>query len=128
MTTPLTSLGGLTRAGEMLSSADTQRASEQEVFSQVLARARHNPDDTPEQRARNAAEQLVSTSLVQPILKKLRDSNNAAAPFGPNRTERMFGSMMDATLAQRMVGSQSWGLVDQLARRMLERSQPPAAA
>jgi hypothetical protein len=91
------------------------------VFSEILAQARTNPGDTPEMQARKAAEQLVSTALVQPIFKRLRDSNNAAAPFAPNQAERTFGAMRDAALAQRMVGSQRWALVDQLARRMLAK-------
>jgi len=95
---------------------------EQAGFAGVMAQARGGDEGTPEQRARTAAEQLVSTALVQPIFKRLRESNNAAAPFGPNQAERMFGSMLDARHAERMVSSQRWGLVDQLARRMLTKA------
>ena len=35
----------------------------------------------------------------------------------------MFGSFLDGAYAVRMVKSQNWGLVDQLARRMLAKSQ-----
>ena len=113
-------LGGL--RGELAVSARESRVrSDQEMFSEILAQARTNPGDTPEMQARKAAEQLVSTALVQPIFKRLRDSNNAAAPFAPNQAERTFGAMRDAALAQRMVGSQRWALVDQLARRMLAK-------
>lgn len=94
---------------------------EQRSFADLLAQ-QTGAEDTPEQRARKAAEQLVSTALVQPIFKRLRESNKAPAPFGPNQAERMFGSMLDTRHAERMVSSQRWGLVDQLARRMLAKS------
>jgi Rod binding domain-containing protein len=97
----------------------SRRTDDQDLFSQVISRAKAGSNQTPEQRARLAAEQLVSTALVQPIFKQMRESNNAAPPFAPNQAERTFGSMLDATLAQRMVSSQHWGLVDHLARRML---------
>lgn len=106
-----------------MSARDLERSCDRDSFSAVLSRARHDDAD-PETRARTAAEQLVSTALVQPIFKRLRDSNNAAPPFGPGKVERTFGPMLDATLAQRMVGSQRWGLVDALARRMLAKSAP----
>ena len=107
-----------------MSARDLKLSADRDSFSAILSRARHDPSATPEQRARAAAEQLVSTALVQPIFKKLRDSNNAPAPFGPGKAEKTFGPMLDATLAQRMVTSQRWGLVDSLARRMLANSAP----
>lgn len=105
-----------------ISARDLKLSTDRDSFSSILSRARDNPAATPEHRARTAAEQLISTALVQPIFKRLRDSNNAPAPFGPGKAEKTFGPMLDATLAQRMVTSQRWGLVDSLARRMLTNS------
>jgi Rod binding domain-containing protein len=112
---------GLGNVARLASEPGSGRTDNQQLFSQVISRAKTDAAETPEQRARKAAEQLVSTALVQPILKQMRESNNAAPPFAPNEAERTFRSFMDASLAQRMVGSQRWGLVDQLARRMLGR-------
>lgn len=102
----------------------------QDEFLDAMTRARATPGETPEKAARGAAEALVSTALVQPILKRLRESNGAAAPFAPNQAERSFGPMRDAAFAQKLVSSQHWGLIDNLARRMLMRSghASPAAA
>jgi Rod binding domain-containing protein len=100
----------------------TGLAEDQQQFASILAQ--QNTDGTPEERARKAAEQLISTALVQPIFKRMRESNSAAAPFGPNQAEKTFGSMLDTSYAERMVTSQNWGLVDQLARRMLSKLQP----
>jgi Rod binding domain-containing protein len=116
--------GGVTSAEPGLavlqSAAGLRRTNDQQSFSAVLSRAK--PGETAEERARTGAEQLVSTALVQPVLKSLRESNNAAPPFAPNQAERSFRSLMDASLAQRMVHSQHWGLVDRLARSLLAKS------
>lgn len=98
----------------------------QETFSGIISRAKTDAM-TPEERARSAAEQLVATALVQPVLKQLRESNNAAAPFAPNQAERTFRGLFDASIAQRMVHAQHWGLVDHLARGMLKKMGLPAA-
>ncbi len=115
----LVTVGGL---GTGAPAATTRLRANQDEFLDALTRARSDVKDPPEVAARKAAEALVSASLVQPIFKKMRESSSAAAPFAPNQAERTFGSMRDAAFAQRLVSSQRWALVDNLARRMLERS------
>ena len=66
--------------------------------------------------ARDAAEQLVAISFIQPVLSSLRESNMAADPFGPGDAERRFGPMWDAAIAQRIVKARGFGLVDAVAR------------
>lgn len=103
----------------------------QEAFAQVISRATGAGDQSPEARARAAAEQLVSTALVQPVLKQMRETSQAAPPFAPGQGERTFRGLMDAGLAHKMVKSGSWGLVDRLAHGMLKRmgiEAPPGAA
>lgn len=105
--------------------ARQQSIENQASFASVLSRAQTRPDkvnQSPEQRAREAAEQLVATALVQPVLKQLRETNNAAEPFKPNSAERSFGQMMDTQLSQRIVGSKSWALVDRVADTLMKRS------
>jgi Rod binding domain-containing protein len=103
--------------------AGFRQSESREDFAAALARAPASATDSREQRARDGAEQLVAVALVQPLLKQLRESNNAAAPFAPTSGERSFRSLMDAALAQRMVRSQSWPLVDHLARGMLSKPE-----
>lgn len=94
------------------------------LFEQALSKAGAGPDASPEGRAREAAEQLVSAALVSPVLKMLRESTGAAEPFAPSTGERTFRQMQDTMIAQRMVKAAHWPLIDTLARRMLERFRP----
>lgn len=95
-------------------------ADRQDSFAAILARAdAGRADRNPERAARDAAEQFVSVTLVQPILAQLRSSNSAAPPFAPSRGERQFQAMMDAHIAQNVVRAAQFPLVDRLARQML---------
>lgn len=98
---------------------DAQRA-----FSSVLGKHVDEPSDaTPEQRARQSAEQLVSISLVQPMLKQLRSGNNAAPPFAPTEGEKQFRALTDADLAQKIVHAKQFPLVDRLAHELLIKGE-----
>ncbi len=111
--------------------ARQQSIENQASFSSVLSRAQTRPDkanQSPEQKAREAAEQLVATALVQPVLKQLRETNNAAEPFKPNSAERSFGQMMDTQLSQRIVGSKSWALVGRVAQTLMKRGAATSKA
>lgn len=110
--------------GSLHPSARGSLISEQHSFASILARDRRAP--TPEAAARESAEQLVAISLVQPVLKQLRDSDRAAPPFAPTQAERQFRSLMDAELAQRLVRASNFPLVDRLARDLLARAAPPS--
>ncbi len=83
-------------------------------------------EDRSAQQARTAAEQLVSIALVQPMLKRVRESNNAAPPFGANKGSKTFGTMLDAAYAAEMTSSTRWGLIDSVAQRMMARLNPAA--
>ncbi|MBL4590402.1 MAG: hypothetical protein JKY96_00430 [Phycisphaerales bacterium] len=73
-------------------------------------------------RARQAAEQLVASTLITPILKSLRDSNQAAEPFGPTDADKQFGSLLDTKLADQIVSASNFPLVDRIQRDMLKHS------
>ncbi len=89
---------------------------EQRAFAGVLARAQDAPAG-PNQ-ARQAAEQLVATALVQPILKQLRETNGAAEPFKPGPGEQAFQQLMDTHLSEKLVHSSRWALVDEITKRL----------
>ncbi|MBL0928180.1 MAG: rod-binding protein, partial [Phycisphaerales bacterium] len=80
-------------------------------------RAAGNGPKTP----RQAAEDFVASTLVQPLLQRLRESSRAAPPFGPGPYERQFAGMADAEIARRMVRSRSWGIVDAIEDRLTSR-------
>ncbi|MFG0274000.1 MAG: hypothetical protein ACF8QF_02970 [Phycisphaerales bacterium] len=71
--------------------------------------------------AREAAEQLVAISFIQPVLANLRESSMAADPFGPGDAERRFGHLWDAAIAQRVVKARGFGLVDAVARSVRQQ-------
>lgn len=95
-----------------------------DTFRQSLASslAQGERQKTPEQRARGAAEELVSTTLIQPILAETRKASFAAEPFGPTSAEKSFGPLMDAALSREIVRAANFPLVDRLERDMLQRA------
>lgn len=103
----------------------TRPEGDRELFASAIARAQSRPGETREEQARSAAQQLISTALISPVLSQMRQSTWAAAPFKPNQAERTFGQIYDATLAQRLVQSTRWPLVDAVARRMLGGTPTP---
>ena len=77
-------------------------------------------------RQREAAQDMVAIALVQPILKGLRDSNRAAAPFGPGPAEKQFGGFVDAQWSRSLVRGGNFPLVKAVQRWMSEREAPAA--
>ncbi len=96
----------------------------QRSFAEVMAIAGRGPQDQSAEvdESRQTAEQLVATTLVEPILKQLRESNNAPPPFGPGKGEQQFRAMTDAHTAKEIVRSGQFGLVERLAQDMREHS------
>lgn len=97
--------------------------SRQRTFDQILARAGTGGAETtsPQEKAREAARQLVAISLVQPVLKQMRASTSAEPPFGPSKAEQSMRALADAELAQRVVSAEHWPLIDRLAERLAQK-------
>lgn len=98
----------------------------QRDFATVLGTEQRRVDAaklTPEQEAREAAESLVAIALVQPLLAAARESSDAAEPFAPTEAEKRFGSFIDADRARQMVRSGRFGIVDRLARDLLQQTR-----
>lgn len=72
-----------------------------------------------ESKIREAAESFVAVTFVQPVLKQMRATNNAAAPFAPNKAEQQFQSLMDAQISRHIVHKSNWPVVDRVAQQML---------
>ena len=69
------------------------------------------------QALREAAEQLVSTAFVTPVLGGLRENSTAAGPFAPSTAEKRFGPMLDQQFADRVVRAANFPLVDAIVDR-----------
>ncbi|MEK6701203.1 MAG: hypothetical protein AABZ53_02995 [Planctomycetota bacterium] len=103
----------------------------QESFAAVMARSSTRPGmaaRSKEAQTRESAEQFVAITFVQPILKQLRESNSAAGPFAPSSGEKQFRALMDADIAQRVVKSSRWPLVDRVTQDLLKAAEKSKAA
>lgn len=108
---------------DALSGAGTART---ERFDSVLKRAQNLSGEAQDPRA--AAEEFVAATLIQPILAQLRAQNSAAAPFQPGEAEKAFGPLLDGEMALQIARAQGFGVVDAVARNLLERSGAQGAA
>ena len=78
-------------------------------------------------KGREAAEQLVATTLVVPILAQLRETSRAAGPFAPSTAEKRFGPLFDQALSDRIVKGANFPLVDHLQRHLRTAQAEPIA-
>lgn len=124
-----TGWGGAQGAGAVLGGAGAgalARVSPEGVFSALLASARGEGAAASggagsaggASRAREAAEGFVAQALVLPVLRQLRSSNQASAPFAPGAYERQFAGLLDQDIAQRIVRARGFGLVDTVVARL----------
>ena len=122
-----------------ISAADRRRAplpgqamlQRQQDFAAVIGRAQQTSPvpsaarrATPQQTARQAAQDFVSIALIQPILKEFRANSKAAPPFAPGPAEKQFRGFMDAATSRQIVRAQGFALVDRLADLLLKRGAP----
>jgi hypothetical protein len=97
-----------------------------------LARATSRATTAQEQRPRfrddlrQAAEQLVASALLMPIFQQMASSplRPQDGPFAANTVEKRFGPLLHEHLADRMMHSRSFGLVDAVIGRLSLKSGP----
>lgn len=116
----LTGLAGMPGRGDRpardgVVSPALEPAAPAEGFAARLRAA--EPDDRL-RTAREAAEQLVATVFVEPILAMLHAGNRAAEPFAPGSAERRFTPFLDQQIAQRIVAGANFGLVDRITEHL----------
>ena len=73
---------------------------------------------------REQAQKLVAEAFVAPILAKVRDTNQAAAPFGTTDVEKRFGPIFDRAVADAMVRPDRFPMVKAVERSMLRKMLP----
>lgn len=106
-------------ASELMSTRATVEASgelgrKQSQFSRLLTGERAKA--VSEDEATRTARDLVAVSLVQPLLKEWRESEQSPPPFGPGQAEKQFRAMQDSNLAQELTRAQHFPLVERLVR------------
>ena len=77
-------------------------------------------------QADEVARKLVSLAFIEPVLAKLRETNQATGPFAPGDAERRFGPLFDQHLADRITSGANFPLVDALREHLLARSAQSA--
>lgn len=92
-------------------------AQRQKDFSAVITR--DDPGGSPSPR--RTAEDFAAIAFVEPMLKQLRESNNAAPPFAPGPAERQFGEILDGVLARQITRASRFPLVDRLEADLSRR-------
>ena len=85
-----------------------------ESFAAALRAAGGGSED----EARRGAEQLVASALVVPVLRMMRDASRVAGPFAPGDSERRFGPLLDQRLADGIVHSANFPLVERITARI----------
>lgn len=90
-------------------------------FQAMLGRRLGDGQPTTEGEAREAAEMLLATTFVEPILKSLRETSRAAPPFAPTDGEKQMRALLDQKLAHEIVRAGNWPLADGLARDLLRK-------
>jgi hypothetical protein len=73
---------------------------------------------------REQAQKLVAEAFVAPILAKVRETNQAAAPFGTTDVEKRFGPIFDRAVADAMVRPDRFPMVKAVERSMLQKLLP----
>lgn len=112
---------GAARAGAAAAPFKSVLERRQSMFLDATARGDNGEGLTPAELARKTAEDFVASAFVEPLLKQLRETNHAAAPFAPGPAEKQFGGIIDAQVARQIARASRFGLVDEMARRMLNK-------
>lgn len=89
-------------------------------FSDVLATRDAATDrilKSKETQAYEAAQSLVATTLIQPILSQIRDDPFRSALFHGGTAEDAFGAQLDTILADRITQASNFPIVDSIYNR-----------
>ena len=89
------------------------------VFNGFLDRAR-TEGQSEEEQLREAAEKLVSTTLIMPMFEQLRNDPLAVNLFHGGRSEKIFQQQMDQVLSDRIAGASRFDLVDAVYKHLSE--------
>ncbi|MCX5662770.1 MAG: hypothetical protein NTW19_24070 [Planctomycetota bacterium] len=132
-TLPLGQLGAITRpaGGETALGAWNRQGTNGQHFSELL-----NPRDTAadresqsrDQSATTAARQLVSTTLILPMMKQMRQDPFKVAMFHGGNAEDAFNSQLDTLLADRLTSRANLPIVASVEKWITRTRETPAAA
>jgi len=87
------------------------------VFNGFMDRAR-SEGQGEQAHLREAAEKLVSTTLIMPMFEQLRNDPLATNLFHGGRGEKIFQQQMDQVLSDRIAGATRFDLVDAVYKQL----------
>ena len=123
MTAIVTSLNTLVGGGSAsLRDRQSSLPSFESITKQFEATTRQGKRETLQE----AAEQLVSTSFILPVLSMIRESAMSEGPFAPGMAERRFGPLFDQHIADNITQAANFPLIDAIVDRYLPRTTSPA--
>ena len=93
----------------------------------VLLQQAATTDEGKDAQAREAAQQLVASALVLPLLEEARSEPTDAKLFHGGLAEDSFRSQLDGILADRIVKSERFPLVDRIYEHVTRRAQSAQA-
>lgn len=76
---------------------------------------------------RTAAEQLVATTFIQPMLAKMREDPFKTDLFHGGQAEEIFGQQMDTIYAERIVAKANFAIVDAVYKTIADSATRTAA-
>jgi len=74
-----------------------------------------------EQKLRDAAEKLVSTTMLMPMFEQLREDPLASELFHGGRSEKIFQQQLDQMFSDRIAGAARFDLVDAVYNELSAR-------
>jgi hypothetical protein len=100
-----------------------------ETFAQVISQletSEPKSEGALAKKAREAAEEFVAISMVQPILAQLRQQPlvdpEDMGPLAPGRGEKMMQPLLDAQAAKGIVQAANWPMVERLSQQLLAKA------
>ena len=87
------------------------------VFNGFMDRAR-SEGQGEEAQLREAAEKLVSTTMIMPMFEQLRNDPLAVNMFHGGRGEKIFQQQMDQILSDRIAGATRFDVVDAVYKQL----------
>lgn len=126
-------LSGISNLGFKQTVTDAARAASRGDFASILNRSTGKSDEggaSDEQKAQilKAAEQLVASALVLPMLAQTRESSLKSEMFHGGFLEDAFGAQLDTHLADRMVAKSNFAVVDAIYQKMITATRNNTAS
>lgn len=111
------SMATANEAPRLAAMGSDQNVASAPVFNGFLDRAR-SEGQSEEAQLREAAEKLVSTTMIMPMFEQLRNDPLASNLIDGGRGEKIFQQQMDQILSDRVAGATRFDLVDAVYKQL----------